>query len=128
MATKPTTNRKKATASLEAAQRLSNEEVVQKEKKVKTLADRYTNEKKVTVIGAPMYRAYFGNMMPISLNGIPIYVPLDGNRYEIPESYAYEFNARIRSVNEEIEMQKARSNVTANHEAYPGELDLVRQV
>jgi hypothetical protein len=86
------------------------------------------NEKKVTVIGAPMYRAYFGNMMPISLNGIPIYVPLDGNRYEIPESYAYEFNARIRSVNEEIEMQKARSNIAANHETYPGELDLVRQV
>ena len=37
------------------------------------------NEKKVIVIGAPMYRAYFGNMMPISLNGIPS-MPLDGNR------------------------------------------------
>jgi hypothetical protein len=127
MATKPTST-EKAKASLEAAQRLNNEEVAQKEKKIRSLADRYMNEKKVTVIGAPMYRAYFGNMMPISLNGIPIYVPLDGNRYEIPESYACEFNARIRSVNEEIEMQKARSNITANYETYPGELDLVRQV
>lgn len=128
MATKPTTNRTKAAASLEAAQRLNNDEVVQKEKKQKTLTERYINEEQVVVMGAPMYRAYFGNMMPISLNGIPIYVPLDGGRYKIPASYAREFNARIRSVNEEIEMQKARSNVAANHEAYPGELDLVRQV
>jgi hypothetical protein len=118
----------KANASLEAAQRLNNEEVAIKEKVRQTLADEYTKEPKVTVIGAPMYRAYFGNSMPISLNGIYISVPLDGNRYEIPESFAQVFNARIRSVNEEIEMQKARSNVTANHESFPGELDLVRQV
>lgn len=115
-------------ASLEAAARLNNEEVTIKEKQRTSLAEQYKSEKKVTVIGAPMYRAYFGNNMPISINGIYISVPLDGQRYEIPESFAQVFNARINSVNEEIELQKARSNVAANYESYPGELDLVRQV
>jgi hypothetical protein len=116
-----------STQSLEAAARLNNEVVVQKEASRKSLADRYATEKKVAVIGAPMYRAYFGNQMPICLNGILVYVPLDGNRYDIPESFACEFNARLRSVNEEIEQQRVRSNVKSNIERFPGELDLVRR-
>ena len=122
------TDTAKAQASLEAAQRLNNEEVEYKEKKRLSLAERYKAEKKITVVGAPMYRAHFGNSMPISLNGILITVPLDGNRYEIPQSFAQVFNARIRQVNEDMELQKQRSNVAANLESYPGELDLVRQV
>jgi hypothetical protein len=115
-------------ASLEAAARLNNEEVTQKEKQRTSLAEQYKAEPKVTVVGAPMYCAYFGNSMPIVLNGISISVPLNGQRYEIPESFACVFNARINSVNEEIEFQKQRSNVTANKEAYPGELDLIHSV
>lgn len=115
-------------ASLEAAARLNNTEVVVKEEERKSLAKQYESEKKFVVMGAPMYRAYFGNNMPIILCGIRIDVPLDGQRYEIPDSFARIFNARINSVNEEIEMQKQMSNVTANHEAFPGQLDLVRQV
>lgn len=126
MATNRNTNT--GAASLEAAARLNNDEVTQKEKQRSSLAEKYQGEKKVTVIGAPMYRAYFGNNMPISINGILVSVPLDGQRYEIPNSFAEVFNARINSVNEEIEMQKQRSNVAANHESFPGELDLVRQV
>ena len=114
--------------SLEAAARLNNSEVSEKEKQRSSLAEQYQAERKIMVMGAPMYRGYFGNNMPISLNGILISVPLDGQRYEIPESFANVFNERINSVNEEIELQKQRSNVTANHESFPGELDLVRQV
>lgn len=125
MATKRTDT---GAASLEAAARLNNTEVAEKERERKSLADHYTGEKKVTVVGAPMYRAYFGNNMPISINGILVSVPLNGQRYNIPESYACIFNARINSVNEEIEMQKQRSNVANNSESFPGELDLVRQV
>ena len=115
-------------ASLEAAARLNNTEVVVKEEERKSLSKRYEAEKKFVVMGAPMYRAYFGNNMPIILCGIRIDVPLDGQRYEIPDSFARIFNARINSVNEEIEMQKQMGNVAANHEAFPGQLDLVRQV
>lgn len=121
-------NNNTGAASLDAAARLNNEEVTQKEKQRLSLAEQYKAEKKVMVMGAPMYRGYFGNSMPISLNGILVTVPLDGQRYEIPESFAQIFNARINSVNEEIQLQKQMSNVTANHESFPGELDLVRQV
>lgn len=123
-----TINNSSGAASLEAAARLNNAEVTQKEKQRTSLAEQYKAEKKVMVMGAPMYRGYFGNSMPISLNGILVSVPLDGQRYEIPESFAQVFNARINSVNEEIELQKQRSDVKANHESFPGELDLVRQV
>ena len=114
--------------ALEAATRLNNKEVDVKEEKRKRLADRYAAEEKVTVIGAPMYAPYFGDRMPIVLNGIPIWVPLDGNRYKIPESYAQVFNARINSVNEQLATQKTLSNVTANLESFPGQRDLIQRV
>ena len=113
---------------LEQEVRKNNQEVEVKEKKRRALADRYKAEKKVTVIGAPMYQAYFGRQMPIILNGIAIYVPLNGDRFEIPESFACIFNERTASVNEEMELQRRRSDVTANYEKFPGELDLVRKV
>lgn len=115
-------------ASLEALQRINNQEVAEAEKQRMSLVETLKAEKKVTVIGAPMYQAYFGRSMPISINGILVSVPLDGNRYEIPESYAEVFNARVRSVNDQLNMQKALSDVTSNHESYPGEKNLIAQV
>lgn len=128
MATKSTKSTTRTTSALEAAARLNNTEVKQKEKKAQTLAQQYKEEDKVVVMGAPMYRAHFGNVMLIDLNGIPVYVPLDGNRYKIPKSYARVFNERIRTVNEEIEMRRRSSDVQNNKEQFPGELELVRRV
>lgn len=122
------TNRNTGGASLDAAARLNNQEVVQKEQIKQTLAESYKSETKVVVMGAPMYRAYFGNNMPIIINGIRVDVPLDGQRYEIPDSFAQIFNARINTINEDIELQKRMSNVTTNHENYPGELNLIQRV
>lgn len=116
------------TGALEQAQLKSNQELAVKTAEHKKLAEKLRTEKKVEVIGAPMYRAWFGNMMHISINGVPIFVPLDGKRYSIPESYAEIFNTRIRSVNDDIAMEKVRSNVQSNAESYPGELDLVKPV
>lgn len=115
-------------SALEAATRLNNAEVEVKSKACMKLADRYIAEKKATVIGAPMYAPYFGERMPIILNGIPIYVPLDGNRYDIPESYACVFNARILYVNEQLAAQKKLSDVGRNFESYPGERNLIQKV
>lgn len=115
-------------AALEAATRLNNKEVEHREKKRMSLVDQYAAEKKIVVQGAPMYRAQFGNNMPISLNGILVTVPLDGNRYEIPESFANIFNARLRATNEQLDAQKRMSDVKNNSEKFPGELGLVRQV
>lgn len=92
------------------------------------LVDYYKGEKKIPVQGSPMYRPYFGNNMPIILNGIAVYVPLDGQQYEIPESFAAIFLDRISRIDEQINMRKRMSAISDNIEAYAGERDLIKKV
>lgn len=116
------------TGALEARQTANNTEVRKLEKDRIKLHEVFKGQKKVDVVGAPMYQAYFGRQMCICINTIPIYVPLDGRHYKIPESYAEVFNSRITAINEDMELEKRRSNVKDNVESYPGELDLVTPV
>lgn len=92
------------------------------------LVDVYKQEKKVAVQGSPMYRPYFGNNMAIIINGIAIYVPLDGQQYEIPESFAAVFMDRISRIDEQINMRKQMSAISENIEAYAGERSLIQKV
>lgn len=92
------------------------------------LVEHYKNEKKVPVQGSPMYRPYFGNNMPIILNGIAIFVPLDGQQYEIPESFAAIFFDRISRIDEQINMRKQMAAISDNIEAYAGERNLIQKV
>ena len=96
--------------------------------KNKRLVDHYKNEKKIPVQGSPMYRPYFGNNMPIILNGIAIFVPLDGQQYEIPESFAAIFIDRISRIDEQINMRKRMAAISDNIEAYAGERNLIQKV
>lgn len=102
--------------------------VNQKQAHNRRLVDFYKGEKKVPVQGSPMYRPYFGNNMPIILNGIAVYVPLDGQQYEIPESFAAIFMDRISRIDEQINMRKRMSAISDNIEAYAGERDLIQKV
>lgn len=102
--------------------------VNQKQAHNRRLVDYYKGEKKVPVQGSPMYRPYFGNNMPIILNGIAVYVPLDGQQYEIPESFAAIFMDRISRIDEQINMRKRMSAISENIEAYAGERDLIQKV
>lgn len=92
------------------------------------LVDVYKKEKKVPVQGSPMYRPYFGNNMPIIINGIAIFVPLDGQQYEIPESFAAVFFDRITRIDEQINMRKQMAAISDNVEAYAGERNLISKV
>lgn len=93
-----------------------------------SLVGYYKNEKKIPVQGSPMYRPYFGNNMPIILNGIAIFVPLDGQQYEIPESFAAIFLDRISRIDEQINMRKRMAAISDNVEAYAGERNLIQKV
>lgn len=116
------------TGELEARQMANNDKVRSLEKDRIKLHEVFKGQNKVDVVGAPMYQAYFGRQMCICINTIPIYVPLDGRHYKIPEAYAEVFNSRIASINEDMEVAKRRSSVKDNVESYPGELDLVTPV
>jgi hypothetical protein len=96
--------------------------------KNKRLVEVYRNEKKIPVQGSPMYRPYFGNNMPIIINGIAIYVPLDGQQYEIPESFAAIFFDRISRIDEQINMRRRMAAISDNVEAYAGERNLIQKV
>ena len=63
--------------------------------------------------------------MSITLNGVLIAVPLNGQAYEIPESFAEIFNTRIRAIDKMEMKQGILADIAQNHEAAPGELDLM---
>ena len=71
-----TTKRESTVVDTQAANLELSKKVNALEETRKSVAVTYKNEKKVAVQGSPMYRPYFGNNMPIIINGVAIYVPL----------------------------------------------------
>jgi len=63
-----------------------------------TLKEYYEKEEKIDVTGSPFYRPYFGDVMPININGFLVCVPLDGKHYKIPKTFADVFNERIKRI------------------------------
>ena len=98
------------------------------EGKRRNLVEYYKNEPKVLVSGAPSYAPYFGNNMPIQINGILVHVPLDGTQYTIPQTFAAEFYDRLSKIDNQQKMAKQMSNVQQNVESYPGEKGLITRV
>ena len=102
-------------------------EDVEKAKQRKTeLHDYYLKENKVRVTGSPFYRPYFGNVMPLIINGIGVYVPMDGKSYEIPKTFADLFQKRIARIDSLIQKQGAMAGIV--EENYAGEVDLITEV
>ncbi len=122
-----TTKRESTVVDTQAANLELSKKVNALEETRKSVAVTYKNEKKVAVQGSPMYRPYFGNNMPIIINGVAIYVPLDGQQYEIPESFAAVFLDRISRVDEQIRVRKQMASVSENSESYAGEKSLIRR-
>lgn len=104
-----------------------SEEVQNLELRRRNLGAQYRNEPKAVITGSPMYRPYFGNNMPLSINGIAIYIPLDGQQYSVPESFAAVFNERIARVDEQIRVRTRMADVTQNAETYAGEKSLINK-
>lgn len=122
-----TTKRENTVVDTQAANLELSKQVNALEETRRSVAVTYKNEKKVAVQGSPMYRPYFGNNMPIIINGVAIYVPLDGQQYEIPESFAAVFLDRISRVDEQIRVRKQMASVSENSESYAGEKSLIRR-
>lgn len=80
---------------------------------------------RVEVSISPMYKPYFGEKMACGLNGLFIYVPLDGMRYSIAEPYAAMVAERIRKVDDQIARSKRMADIPRNFEKNPGSLELI---
>lgn len=129
--TTPAANTKKTASKAKSGTKAvvnNNQQVRALESKRLSLAERYKREPKVAVAGSPFYRPYFGNNMPIILNGIAIHVPMNGQQYNIPESFAAEFNGRIKRIDAQRQVEQRLGNISANLESYAGEKDLISPV
>lgn len=110
--------------TLEGAARNGNADIAMRDVRRKALGAEYDQEERKTVMIAPMYEAYFGKRMHVSINGISVSVPCDGCPYTVPESFAAEVQSRLRNINEQHAKQKRFSEVHRNYETSPGELQL----
>lgn len=99
--------------------------LVEAEQQTRALHKQLTSEDLVPVSMAPLYRPYFGEVMTVGLNGLNIYLPIDGRTYKIPKSYAPIVQERRRRVDDFITRRQRMSNVQSNFETYAGELKLI---
>ena len=94
------------------------------ETKRKRLVERYRNEVKVPVTISPFYAPYLGRVVRVSVNGIIVDIPADGQTYSINKTHADHIVAKIKRIDAMIEHQKRVSDVSNNFEHQPGELHL----
>lgn len=109
----------KMSAEAKHAQRYANIE-----QKRKGLVAIYRNEKKVPVTISPFYAAYLGRVVRVSVNGIIVDIPADGQTYNINQTHAKHIIAKIKRIDAMISRQKKMSDVQHNVEFHPGELHL----
>lgn len=67
-------------------------------------------EPKVSISVAPQYAAEFSNNMRVTINGISIFIPIDGREYLVPQSYADEIKRRVHKVNQKLNRFKRKGN------------------
>ena len=107
-----------------AEERELDRQLKQQDTHKKTLYQRYLAEEKVPVTISPMYVGYFGINMPVIINGISMYVPVNGSTNLLPKTFASECNRRIKAVDRSISKAAERAKIENNGEQSPGALEL----
>jgi hypothetical protein len=94
------------------------------EAKRKSLVTIYRKEEKRPVTISPFYAPYLGRVVRVSVNGIVVDIPADGQTYNINKTHADHVIAKIKRIDAMIARQKRMSDVQNNVEFHPGELHL----
>lgn len=94
------------------------------EAKRKSLVNVYRNEEKYPVTISPFYAPYLGKVVRVSVNGIIVDIPADGQTYKINKTHADHVIAKIKRIDAMIARQKRAGDVSNNFEQAPGELHL----
>jgi hypothetical protein len=92
------------------------------EKKQRNLLEKYKAQPKVNVRVAPSYAKYFGKMMRVSINGISVTVPCDGQSVALPKTFAAEVERRMAAMDKYENKQQRMANIQNNFESSPGQL------
>ena len=94
------------------------------EAKRKSLVNVYRNEDKVAITISPFYAPYLGRVVRVSVNGIIVDIPADGQTYKINKTHADHVTAKLKRIDAMITHQKRVGDVSNNFEYAPGELHL----
>lgn len=94
------------------------------EAKRKSLVTQYRGEEKRPVTVSPFYAPYLGRVVRVSVNGIVVDIPADGQTYKINKTHADHIIAKIKRIDAMIARQKRAGDVSNNFEHAPGELHL----
>ena len=94
------------------------------ELKRKNLVSKYREEKKVPVTISPFYAPYLGKVVRVSVNGIIVDIPADGQTYSINKTHADHIVNKIKRIDAMIARQKRAGDISNDFEHAPGELHL----
>lgn len=94
------------------------------EAKRKRLVTQYRGQKKIPVTISPFYAPYLGRVVRVSVNGIIVDIPADGQTYMINKTHADHVVAKIKRIDAMIARQKKAGDISNNFEHAPGELHL----
>lgn len=94
------------------------------EAKRKSLVNTYREEEKVPVTISPFYAPYLGKVVRVSVNGIIVDIPADGQTYKINQTHADHVITKIKRIDAMIARQKRAGDISNNFEYSPGELHL----
>lgn len=94
------------------------------EAKRKRLVTQYREQKKIPVTISPFYAPYLGRVVRVSVNGIIVDIPADGQTYMINKTHADHVVAKIKRIDAMIARQKKAGDISNNFEHAPGELHL----
>lgn len=102
----------------------ASQQMVKAESARRNLTQMYQNADKVPIKVSPMYAPYFGNVMRVELNGIAVYVPIDGSTHLVSAPFADEVESRIAMIDAIQRRQNKMADISHNAESSPGELRL----
>ena len=102
----------------------ASQDLINAQKRKKELHAVYMNEEKVPVYLSHQYRNEFGNVMPVTINGIAIFFKVDGSTQYVPKTFADEITRRRLCVDNKLNRQHKMSNVRENYETSAGEIKL----
>jgi hypothetical protein len=75
--------------------------------------EKVRSEPRVPISVAPQYASEFSRNMRVVINGVSIFIPIDGKEYMVPETFAAEIKRRIHKVNQKINRLR-RKGTTEN--------------
>lgn len=112
---------KKTEAALDVEIRKNFAEATQRKKE---LLNVYKSEERVPVHISPMYRPHLGNVAVCTVNGITISIPVNGEVYKVPKTFAEHIYGRIAKIDAMEKKTEAMADIKSNFESSPGDLKL----